>query len=191
MAKRKSLPPKPFVPDVCHLCGRILATDFAALEGGDGDDFEAPAASSFAGICVHCERSLSSAREPLSSIPDLPAFVRGPRARVIASLVVMESQREVRLPAISVIDVGRQDESRNIYPHVDLTVDGAAVLGVSRKHARIHQTDTGTYIEDLGSTNGTFINGLKLFPLRLYRLDHGDMLRLGQLLLAVKLTLPP
>ena len=49
---------------------------------------------------------------------------------------------------------------------------------VSRRHTRLH-LEAGTYIiEDLGSTNGTFINGQRLttpIPLR-----SGDMIMLGE-----------
>jgi predicted component of type VI protein secretion system len=33
---------------------------------------------------------------------------------------------------------------------------------VSRQHARFSQTDTGYQVQDLGSTNGTFVNGQRL-----------------------------
>jgi len=48
--------------------------------------------------------------------------------------------------------------------------------GLSRKHARIYRTDAGWNIEDLGSTNGVFINDVKVDrgPLR-----DGDILRFG------------
>jgi PAS domain S-box-containing protein len=43
---------------------------------------------------------------------------------------------------------------------------------VSRRHARILEQDDGFYIEDLGSRNGTFVNGRKLTsPVRLSHLD--------------------
>lgn len=35
-------------------------------------------------------------------------------------------------------------------------------LHISRQHARITQTETGFFLEDLNSANGTYINGLKL-----------------------------
>lgn len=34
--------------------------------------------------------------------------------------------------------------------------------GISRAHARLVPTDTGVQIEDLGSTNGTFVNGKRI-----------------------------
>jgi two-component system cell cycle response regulator len=48
---------------------------------------------------------------------------------------------------------------------------------VSRKHARIEPTDTGVYVADLVSTNGTFIND-RLIDGRLV-LHDGDYLRVG------------
>jgi pSer/pThr/pTyr-binding forkhead associated (FHA) protein len=48
---------------------------------------------------------------------------------------------------------------------------------VSRKHAVIEETDAGYYLRDLGSTNGTFVNGLRVE--QDYVLQHGDVIRLG------------
>ena len=48
---------------------------------------------------------------------------------------------------------------------------------VSRRHAKISSTDSEVYIQDMGSTNGTFVNGRKTVgatPLR-----HGDSVRVG------------
>src|SRR5260370_17909560 len=43
---------------------------------------------------------------------------------------------------------------------------------VSRRHACILEQDDGYYVEDLGSRNGTYVNGRKLAsPVRLSNLD--------------------
>jgi len=48
---------------------------------------------------------------------------------------------------------------------------------VSRRHARIAWTGTGYIVEDLGSTNGTFVNGERVSGPRM--LQSGDRLQLG------------
>lgn len=104
------------------------------------------------------------------------------------ALVVAESGREICLPPFSLVHLGRRDERRNIYPHIDFTQDGGALYGVSRQHARIHQSERGIYIEDLDSTNGTRLNGQRLTPSQIYLIQHGDKLHLGELQLVVVLS---
>ena len=51
------------------------------------------------------------------------------------------------------------------------------VPGVSRRHAVVRLTPTGASVEDLGSTNGTFVQGK---PVKgELRLEDGDAVRLG------------
>jgi hypothetical protein len=52
---------------------------------------------------------------------------------------------------------------------------------VSRQHARITQQPTATVIEDLGSTNGTFVNGMRLVGPHV--LANGDVIGLGDAVL--------
>lgn len=49
---------------------------------------------------------------------------------------------------------------------------------VSRQHARINRTPGGYVLEDLGSTNGTFVNGERLVAPRV--LNPGDLVGLGE-----------
>jgi pSer/pThr/pTyr-binding forkhead associated (FHA) protein len=47
----------------------------------------------------------------------------------------------------------------------------------SARHARIEPRADGTWVEDLGSTNGTFVNGARITA---ERLKQGDVVRVGQ-----------
>ncbi|MEM1245115.1 MAG: GGDEF domain-containing protein [Acidobacteriota bacterium] len=55
-----------------------------------------------------------------------------------------------------------------------LVIDGDSV---SRRHARLFWLDGNCYIEDVGSTNGTFVNEAKAERATL--LAHGDLLKIG------------
>lgn len=60
-------------------------------------------------------------------------------------------------------------------------LDNEIVLGdtfASARHARLDPRQDGVWIEDLGSTNGTFVNGDQLRAPR--RLDPGDRIRIGE-----------
>jgi FHA domain len=56
----------------------------------------------------------------------------------------------------------------------DITVPDPTI---SRRHARITQDVVGVWLEDLGSTNGTYLNGRRL--LERYRLRDGDQVKIG------------
>ena len=71
---------------------------------------------------------------------------------------------------------------------LDLTPYGAFDYGVSRRHALLATQRDGVYVTDLGSTNGTRINGFLLVPDRAYRLRNGDELEFGRLRLMVCLV---
>ena len=58
---------------------------------------------------------------------------------------------------------------------------------VSRMHARVYAHGGALHVEDLGSTNGTFVNGRRLVEAQGVRLRDGDELVLGALTLRVEL----
>jgi hypothetical protein len=72
--------------------------------------------------------------------------------------------------------------------------DGAGRLSedeeISRQHARVSREATGDYaIEDLGSSNGTFVNGLRIASPRLLALE--DSIEVGATTLLVKAIVRP
>ncbi|HEX8493524.1 MAG TPA: FHA domain-containing protein [Pyrinomonadaceae bacterium] len=76
--------------------------------------------------------------------------------------------------------IGRWDADGGIFPDVDLDADDPEAK-VSRRHARIMRRDEQYFIEDLGSTNGTFINrGRRLLPGDRQPLRDGDEIIVGK-----------
>ena len=76
--------------------------------------------------------------------------------------------------------IGRWDADGGIFPDVDLDADDPEAK-VSRRHARIVRRNGQYYIEDLGSTNGTFINrGRRLLPGDRQPLRDGDEIIVGK-----------
>jgi len=81
---------------------------------------------------------------------------------------------------------GRRDPATGAMPDVDLTPFAGYRMGVSRRHAAIRLGENNTLdIWDLGSSNGTYLNGQRLGAHRPYRLHDGDELRLGQMMIRV------
>jgi len=54
--------------------------------------------------------------------------------------------------------------------------------GVSRRHARIYRKGDSLYLEDLGSSNGTALNGEALLPGESHKLRDGDEIMLGRMM---------
>lgn len=76
--------------------------------------------------------------------------------------------------------MGRWDADNGIFPDVDLDKHDSDAK-ISRRHARIICTDGRYLIEDLGSTNGTFINrGRRLIPGSPQALNTGDEIIIGK-----------
>jgi hypothetical protein len=95
-----------------------------------------------------------------------------PVARELGRLVVLRSPTldagEVVSLDLHALRVGRGGDN-------DLSVDGDEYA--SSHHARFEPRRDGVYVEDVGSTNGTFVNGIRLTRER--KLTPGDIVRVG------------
>ncbi len=79
------------------------------------------------------------------------------------------------------IVLGRKDQSSPSQPDIDLTQYGAMEKGVSRIHAAVDRSEDTLTIVDMGSSNGTHLNGQRLGPDQPRVLRDGDEIRLGKL----------
>lgn len=76
--------------------------------------------------------------------------------------------------------IGRGDENSLI-----LDIDS-----VSRDHGYFFKTRNRWFFRDLGSTNGSWVNGLKVGPTNVRILRDGDLLQLANVAVRVSLALP-
>jgi CheY-like chemotaxis protein len=97
----------------------------------------------------------------------------------------------LRAPMERSFIIGRGDPSINHVPEIDLTDYDGQGRGVSRKHVSITAKDNRVTLTDLGSANGTFINGERIAANAEHRLRHGDLLGLGQFNLQVNFIVKP
>jgi len=114
------------------------------------------------------------------------SFVQGTGPLAIR-LKIVESERELEAALTKAIPLGRLDPASDVFPAIDLTTDNGLEKGVSRRHARIFNREGTVVVEDLGSINGTFLNGKQLVPYLPEVLHHGDQLQLGKLLIEVEM----
>ena len=98
---------------------------------------------------------------------------------------VLNTGSKVLLSADREILVGRLDAAHGIFPELDMTTDGGLEQGVSRRHARIYTREGACFVEDLDSTNGTFLNEERITPYLPYAFRDGDLLMFGTMRLKV------
>lgn len=98
-----------------------------------------------------------------------------------ALVLASSNGSKLEIPAKEEVVIGREDPISEVFPDLDLTDFGGADGGVSRKHAVIHRTDAGCTIEDMGSTNGTYINKKRIQPHSPQAIKPGDEVRFGKL----------
>jgi len=147
-------------------------------------------------FCIQCGTYLPSGG-PLRTEP-LPEQEEGRPARprqegkegeeawaLNIEIEVLNTGRKVLLSADREILVGRLDAAHGIFPELDMTTDGGLEQGVSRRHARIYTREGTCFVEDLDSTNGTFLNEERITPYLPYAFRDGDLLMFGTMRLKV------
>lgn len=97
------------------------------------------------------------------------------------SLHLLDTGQVLPLSTRNEFTMGRISEGQPIMPDIDLSPYQAYAAGVSRLHAVIKREGSRIIFMDLGSANGTYINGKRLPPNVEQVLNHGDVVALGKL----------
>lgn len=170
----------------CSKCGIYLATG-GTLQTDPLPEDELPSseeASPWANVPIAKPEDTSTIPIPLSRIHQqslLKVEELGAGSPIPLRIKVISTGREIQLPLTDEVHIGRLDAAHDIFPDLDLTSDARPEDGISRRHCKIHRRGSIYLVEDVGSANGTFLNGLRLNPHLLHVLKHGDELQLGRI----------
>jgi pSer/pThr/pTyr-binding forkhead associated (FHA) protein len=113
----------------------------------------------------------------------MPAGRRGSEKTIVAESSVGQRLAKVQKPETMfiVFQGGRVPIAKRITigrdPENSISLDDVMV---SRKHAVIQKVKDDYFIEDLGSTNGTFLNGQPVPPGKYMRITPQDKVRIGR-----------
>jgi hypothetical protein len=143
-------------------------------------------------FCEECGQGLSETADPTlptrkldETSDELSARATWGTASFGKSSAVIVHIRDAAEPMlVELVDrmvIGRADSTSPRQPDIDLTPYGALEKGVSRVHAAIERSDDVLTLVDMGSANGTHLNGQKLMPDQPRVLRDGDEIRLGKL----------
>src|SRR5574340_1008357 len=135
-------------------------------------------------FCDQCGEALDSSASATAApsgydAAPSPAPDMGPTVAAPVKLVLKDGQ-EFMLDGKSEFLIGREDPVSNIYPDIDLTPHRGEEDGVSRMHAKIYAQGSQFLIEDLNSTNATYLNRQKLPPKTPTPIKDGDEVRFGK-----------
>ncbi len=108
--------------------------------------------------------------------PPMPGMMR-------MRLVVVNSGVQMPLAGKPEFYIGREDPIGQFFPDADLTPHGGDAGGVSRRHAKIVVYGSQVLFEDLNSTNGSFVNKVRVQPGQPVPLTDGAEVRLGKVIL--------
>jgi predicted component of type VI protein secretion system len=115
---------------------------------------------------------------PLAALAPIATAARTQLQQVTARLIHVQTDLLIELPQnLSVIHIGKAND--RIPPDIDVSGFPNSEI-VSRIHADIRVEGDAHYVEDVGSSNGTYINNLPLLPGNRHRLRPGDRISLGK-----------
>lgn len=112
--------------------------------------------------------------------PPPDSVIRVEKTEIVVSLHLIESGMILKLSGQPEFTLGRIVEGQTVVPDVDLAPYEGYAQGVSRVHAALRLNNQRVFISDLGSSNGTRVNGQKILPNVEFPLNHGDVVSLGK-----------
>ena len=159
-------------------------------ENLDGTVFCSECGMQLSGLPPIVTKNIPADNEPLLPADRKKAASYSKNMDTWASLHLLDSGQILPLGDRTEFTLGRVSDAQPIMPDIDLTPYQAYASGVSRLHAVLKREGKRVFVMDLGSSNGTYLNGKRLQPNVDQTLNHGDMLALGKLKIQILLKNP-
>lgn len=187
-------------PDSCQFCDECGTRLALAISSQDAPAYVPPAASEPAAR-ISSPSNVTTVSPNETFAP--PAFAANGGSAIVSS-GNPQTSASGKMDAVVVIErgvpeghifrvvgtdciIGRWDADNGVFPDIDLDAFDPEAK-VSRRHARIRMADGNYTIEDLGSTNGTYLNrGRRLIPGMPQVIRSGDEVIVGKTFLRFKI----
>ena len=137
-------------------------------------------------FCESCGAPLHVRHESAHLSERFPEPGSGPLRSALLEMSTTGRVIELQLTHEEIV-LGRAATRLIKEPAIDLTEDGALEKGVSRRHARLLLQGADLLVEDLNSSNGTWVNDVRLRANQPFPVKHGDHIRLGRLRMRINL----
>jgi len=149
--------------------------------------------------CAECGSQLTALEDLVTQkMEPEPGDLVGPRGREArrptpgkldtwGTLHLLDTGQMLPLSERGEFTLGRVSDGQPIMPDIDLSPYHAYASGVSRLHAVIKRSTDRITMMDLGSSNGTYINGKRLSANVEQIIHHGDVVTFGKLKIQVLL----
>lgn len=148
-------------------------------------------------VCIHCGFKFDEIKRPSFTTINVGALTQ-PSAPPLnrcenylpqlskqdLALFVMDEEEPIHLHEVDSIVLGRETSGLQ---GASLKLDeyGPLELGISRRHAQIRWENNSFWLEDLHSTNGTWLNQERIAAGQPYKLEPSDKIWIGPLKLMV------
>jgi hypothetical protein len=149
-------------------------------------------------VCIHCGASLDSYQPGSAATTRKAEEEDGISANILEapidkSLIPEDgiavyaagTSKPVYLRFEKELVFGRKSNDTTDGTLLDLTDMGGYRMGISRQHAMIRRAENGYEIIDLASTNGSWLNNVRLVPNKPYPLASGSQLRFARMQLLI------
>ena len=133
-------------------------------------------------------QKISLGTSDMSADP-VPGYAEAGSHDTRISLHLLENGQIIPVPDRNEFTLGRISDKQPIMPDIDLSPFDAFDHGVSRLHAVIRLVGDQATVMDLGSSNGSYLNGVRLIPNVESPLRQEDTLAIGKLKMQIILTI--